>query len=101
MVLVRALMNFLVAGALIGILAVTLAGPKLITWDNTAGNGDGMCLCGIAAGRGADTLITWQMRGTAGGAALGVAVGALVLFKRRKTAAAATPASPPPAAGAA
>ena len=51
MVLFRAVLNFMVAGALLGILAVTLMGPKLIIWDNTAGAGDGMCMCGIAAGR--------------------------------------------------
>lgn len=100
MALLRAVLNFVVAGALVGILAVTLAGPKLITWDNTAGNGDGMCMCGIAAGRGADTLITYQMRGVAGGALLGAIGGAVILLQRRKKVAS-TPAAPPPAAPAA
>lgn len=97
MALFRAVLNFLVAGALLGILAVTLMGPKLITWDNTAGNGDGMCLCGIAAGRGADTLITYQMRGVGGGAALGAVLGLVVMLQRRKKGGT-TPAAPPPAA---
>jgi hypothetical protein len=86
MVLFRAVLSFMVAGALLGILSVTLMGPKLITWDNTAGNGDGMCLCGIAAGRGADTLITYQLRGVGGGAALGTILGVLVVIQRRKRA---------------
>ncbi len=86
MVLFRAVLSFMVAGALLGILSVTLMGPKLITWDNTAGNGDGMCLCGIAAGRGADTLITYQLRGVGGGAAMGTILGVLVVIQRRKRA---------------
>ena len=99
MVLFRAVLNFMVAGALVGILGVTLMGPKLITWDNTAGNGDGMCLCGIAAGRGADTLITYQMRGVGGGAVLGTIVGLVVMIQRRRKGGSA-PAAPPPAAAA-
>jgi len=86
MVLFRAVLSFMVAGALLGILSVTLMGPKLITWDNTAGNGDGMCLCGIAVGRGADTLITYQLRGVGGGAVLGAILGVLVVIQRRKRA---------------
>lgn len=100
MAVLRAVLNFVVAGALVGILTVTLVGPKLITWDNTAGNGDGMCMCGIAAGRGADTLITYQMRGVAGGALLGAIAGAVILLQRRKKVAS-TPAAPPPATPAA
>jgi hypothetical protein len=93
MILFRAVLSFMVAGALLGILSVTLMGPKLITWDNTAGNGDGMCLCGLAAGRGADTLITYQMRGVGGGAALGTILGLVVVLQRRKKAG--TTAAPP------
>ncbi len=94
MAFLRAVLNFVVAGALAGILGVTLMGPKLIEWDNTAGQGDGMCICGITAKRGADTLITYQMRGTAAGAALGLLGGVVFFVKRRKAAppAAATPA---------
>lgn len=92
--IVRAVLNFVVAGALVGILAVTLLGPNMIKWDNTAGSGDGMCLCGIAAGRGADTIITYQMRGVAAGALLGAIVGAVVLVRRRKVAPVTPPAVP-------
>jgi hypothetical protein len=82
----RAVLNFVVAGALAGILVVTLIGPRFIEWDNTAGNGAGMCICGVQARVGADTLITYQMRGTVLGAALGVVVGvAYVLMRRRST----------------
>lgn len=92
MAIMRAVFNFVVAGAFIGILGMTLAGPELITWDNTAGNGDGMCNCGIAAGRGAATLITYQMRGTAVGALVGAIAAAVFIAKRRKVEPA--PASP-------
>jgi hypothetical protein len=96
MILFRAVLNFIVAGALLGILTVTLLGPKIITWDNTAGAGDGMCLCGIAAGRGADTLITYQMRGVGGGAVLGALLGLGVMIQRRRTGST-TPGVPPQA----
>lgn len=99
MALFRAVLNFLVAGALLGILSVTLMGPKLIIWDNTAGAGDGMCMCGIAAGRGADTLITYQMRGVGGGAVVGTIIGLVVMIQRRRKGGT-TPAAPPPAAAA-
>jgi hypothetical protein len=94
MAFLRAVLNFVVAGALAGILTITLAGPRLIEWDNTAGQGDGMCICGITAKRGADTLVTYQMRGTAGGALLGLAGGVFFFVRRRKGG------SPTPPAGA-
>lgn len=99
--LIRLVMNFVVGGALVGILTVTLVGPKLITWDNTAGTGDGLCMCGIAAGRGADTLITYQMRGVGVGAVVGGLVGVVVAVQRRRRGAGSTvpPAAPPPVAG--
>lgn len=100
MALMRAVLNFAVAGALIGILSVTLAGPSMIGWDNTAGNGDGMCICGPTARRGADTLITYQMRGVAGGSILFAIAGTVFMLKRRKKVGS-TPAAPPPAAPAA
>jgi hypothetical protein len=85
MAFLRAVLNFVVAGALAGILSLTLTGPKFIEWDNTAGQGDGMCICGITAKRGADTLITYQMRGTAAGAGLGLLAGIIFFVKRRKS----------------
>lgn len=85
MAILRAVLNFVVAGALVGILLVTLMGPKLIEWDNTAGQADGMCMCGITAKRGADTLVTYQMRGVAGGALVGAILGAVVMVRRRKS----------------
>ncbi|MBE2249459.1 MAG: hypothetical protein IAE78_07895 [Myxococcus sp.] len=96
MALLRAVLNFTVAGALLGILAVTLLGPRLIIWDNTAGSGDGMCMCGIAAGRGAETLITYQMRGVGGGAAAGALLGTLVMVQRKRKAKRVLAATPPP-----
>lgn len=89
MVSLRALLNFVVAGALLGILVVTLVGPNFIAWDNTAGAATAMCLCGETARLGANTLITYQMRGVGGGAVLGAIAGAIFLMKRRKSGAAA------------
>lgn len=105
MAILRAVLNFVVAGALVGILAVTLMGPTLIEWDNTAGQADGMCMCGITAKRGANTLITYQMRGVAGGALLFAVLGAVVLVQRRrklgKTPPPTTPSTPAPPTAAA
>ncbi|MBL8939846.1 MAG: hypothetical protein JNM69_35150 [Archangium sp.] len=97
MALMRAVLNFVVAGALVGILGVTLAGPSMIGWDNTAGNGDGMCICGPTARRGAETLITYQMRGVAGGSLVFAIAGTVFLLKRRKKVASTPPAAPPAA----
>ncbi len=96
MVSLRALLNFVVAGALLGILLVTLIGPNYIAWDNTAGAASAMCLCGETARLGANTLVTYQMRGTGAGALVGAIVGAVFLIKRKKKAPeAAAPAAPP------
>jgi hypothetical protein len=91
MVSLRALLNFIVAGALVGILVVTLVGPNFIAWDNTAGAASAMCLCGETARLGANTLITYQMRGVGGGALLGAIAGAVFLMKRKKPAKPAAP----------
>ncbi len=93
MVSFRAVLSFAVAGALLGILLVTFTGPGFIGWDNTAGNGNGMCICGITARQGAETLIAYQMRGTAGGAVLGLIAGMAFLIIRRKRGTSAPPAA--------
>lgn len=93
MVSLRALLNFVVAGALLGILLVTLVGPNYIAWDNTAGAASAMCLCGETARLGANTLITYQMRGVAAGALVGAIIGAIFLIKRGKKKKAVEPAA--------
>jgi ABC-type Fe3+-siderophore transport system permease subunit len=91
----RAVLSSSVGGALLGILLVSLVGPKYIQWDTTAGGVAAMCLCAETARSGADRIISYQMTGCAVGAALGAVAGIVLLVVRRKQLPAATP---PPAA---
>jgi ABC-type Fe3+-siderophore transport system permease subunit len=91
----RTVLSSSVGGALLGILLVSLVGPKYIQWDSTAGGVSAMCLCAETARQGADRIISLQMTGCAVGAVLGAIVGAAFLVLRRKKLPAATP---PPAA---
>ncbi|HEY1088278.1 MAG TPA: hypothetical protein VGE37_11305, partial [Archangium sp.] len=73
--------------------------PNYIRWDNTLGSGkDGMCICSEQALLGAKTLVSYQMTGTAVGAALGLIAGiAWVIVRRNKKPAEATTTTPPAA----
>lgn len=91
MLFLRTVMNFVVAGALVGVLSVTILGPRFIQWDNTVGGGNNaMCICSEKARQGADTIIGYQMNGLAIGAAVGL-IGGIAWFvvRRKKLAAAA------------
>jgi hypothetical protein len=88
MALVRVVLNFMVAGALAGVLLVSLLGPKYIAWDNTPGSGaSAMCICQEVARQGADRIVSYQMTGCVAGAVLGAILGAVFVFMRRKAAA--------------
>jgi hypothetical protein len=85
MALIRAVLNFMVAGALLGVLSVSVVGPRFIEWDNTAGSGSAaMCLCRDQARLGADKLVSYQMQGCAAGAVLGMLMGVVFMMVRRK-----------------
>jgi hypothetical protein len=87
MALVRVVLNFMVAGALAGVLLVSLVGPKYIAWDNTPGSGaSAMCICQEVARQGADRIVSYQMTGCAAGAVVGALLGGVFLFMRRKAA---------------
>ena len=87
MATLRLLLNFMVGGALLGVLMVSLVGPKYIAWDNTPGSGaNAMCICSEVALQGAQRMISYQMTGCAVGAALGLGLGGLYLFMKRKAA---------------
>lgn len=87
----RTVLSAMVGGALVGILLVSLLGPKYIQWDTTAGGVAAMCLCAETARSGADRLLSYQMTGCAVGAGLGVLAGVVFLVLRRKQLPAATP----------
>lgn len=95
MKLARLVLNFVVVGALLGVLAVSLLGPTYIQWDTTGGSGsDPRCLCAETARQGADRIIHYQMLGLAAGAGLGLVAGiALGIVRRKKAPAEAPPAS--------
>ena len=89
---VRAVLNFVVAGALFAVLVASWVGPRFIAWDNTPGSGvDAMCLCSQQALQGAQWMIAYQMRGCAIGAGLGLVAGVAFVILRRKRAAALPP----------
>lgn len=93
---VRVVLNFIVAFALGAVLLSSWLGPTYIRWDNTLGSGkDGMCICSEQALLGAQTLVAYQMRGTATGAAIGLVAGLGYVVWRRKVAKDATKAAPP------
>lgn len=103
----RTVMNFVVAGALLGVLSVTILGPGYIQWDSSVpgDSADARCLCSERARYGADRIITYQMRGLAVGSGLGLAAGIAFHVIRRKRAReaaagadASTTTAPPPAA---
>ncbi len=85
MAFIRVVLNFMVGGALLGVLAVSLIGPKYIAWDNTPGSGaSAMCICQEVARQGADRMISYQMTGCAAGAIVGAILGGVFMFLRRK-----------------
>jgi hypothetical protein len=90
------MLNFMVAFALIGVLAVTLVYPKYKAWDNTPGTGTALCNCADVTRQTADGLIAAQMTGCASGAVLGAVLGAVFGLRRKKQPAEAAP-SPAPA----
>jgi len=85
MALVRLVLNFMVAGALLGVLAASLIGPKFIAWNNTTEAPNAMCICHEVARQGADTMIRYQMTWCAGGAVLGAIIGGVYVAMRKKT----------------
>lgn len=100
MAFLRFLMTFAVAGALAGVLAVTVGYPRYMAWDNTPTMGKALCDCADTTRQTADRLINAQMTGCAAGAGVGLVGGVVVAYLRRKkkaATAAATPAAPPAA----
>lgn len=93
MILVRVVLNFMVGGALLGVLLASLIGPRFIAWNNTTEAPNAMCICHEVARQGADTMIRYQMTWCAGGAVVGAIVGGVFLAMRKKT----LPATPPAA----
>jgi len=84
MAMLRVLLNFVVAGALLGGLVATLSAPRFLTWDNTPGMGTALCNCADVTRQTAGKLINAQMTGCAVGAGLGLIAGIAFKVMRRK-----------------
>ena len=95
MATLRTLLNFVVAGALLGVLAASYLGPKYIAWDNTTSVGGAQCPCADSSRQGAIRQVYYQLDSAGVGAALGLASGGLLVWMRRKKAAAAATTPPP------
>ena len=95
----RTILNFVVAGAMLGVFAATLILSRFIVWNNTAATA-ALCNCEDTSRQAVDRLVNGQMTGCAAGAGLGLVAGVVFLSMRRKKAQAAPPAKavpPPPA----
>lgn len=83
----RTVLNFVVFGAMIGILIASYMGPGYVEWDNRTGAADGgMCLCSKKAREGADRLLGFQMEAAAAGGGVGVLMSIGYLLWRRSKA---------------
>jgi hypothetical protein len=82
--LLRVVLNFVVAGALLGVLAATLIAPRYMAWDNTPGQGKALCDCADTTRQTADRLVSAQLSSCAGGAVLGGLLGVAFVVVRRK-----------------
>lgn len=88
----RAVLNFVVGGALLGVLATTLLFPRYMAWDNTPGQGKALCDCAETTRQTADRLVNAQLTGCAVGAVVGAAGGiAFTVVRRKKKGAAEAP----------
>jgi hypothetical protein len=95
MAMLRTLLNFVVAGALVGITAASFIGPRFLTWYNQPGQGKALCDCADNTRQTADQLIHYQLIGGGSGAGIGLVGGiAFAVMRRKKGAAQATPAAP-------
>lgn len=80
----RAVLSFVVASALLAVLAVSWKGPDFIAWNNTVATGTGQCICSETALLGARYIISYQMTGCAVGAVMGLILGIVFVVVRRK-----------------
>jgi hypothetical protein len=99
MAFLRTILNFVVAGALLGLLAATLAFPRFSVWYNTPAT-KALCDCAETTRQTAEALINAQLTSCAVGAGLGLVGGGVFVSMRRKKAKAKekVPSAPAPSA---
>jgi hypothetical protein len=94
---VRTILNFVVAGALLGVLLATVGYPRLSGRYNIPANN--MCFCVEEARQSAEALINAQMKSCLAGAVVGAVAGiAFVAMRRKKALAAASVSAAPTSA---
>ena len=96
MAMLRTLLNFVVAGALLGVLGASYLGPKYIEWDNTTSVHGAQCPCADSSRQGAVRQVYYQLQWCGVGGGIGLAGGIAVVVLRRKKAVATAPAAPAP-----
>lgn len=98
MAALKTILNFFLAGALLGALGASYFGPKYIAWDNTTAVGGAQCPCADSSRQGAVRLVYYQLYSGGAGGGLGLAAGIAWAVSRRKklppASSAAAPASP-------
>jgi len=93
----KTLLNFVLAGTLLGALVASWVGPHAIGWYNeTPLATQTMCNLPEVVRNVTSQLLTWQVIGAGIGAAVFLALG--ILFTLRMNKKARPPSSPPPAA---
>ncbi len=95
----RRVFNFVVFGALVGVVATSWLGPKYLAWDNSPTFGKALCDCAEVTRQTATKLMGFQMTGLGAGAVFGFLAGVASLFllkgKKKEMTAVATTASKP------
>ncbi len=99
MAFVRTVFNFVVAGALFGVITASFVMPKYLTWDNTTGMpGKALCDCADCAKVTTSRFLSGQITGGGVGSGLGAVAGIAWVMVRRKKGAVSPPGVPPAAA---
>ena len=97
MAFVRAVLNFVVAGVLVGVLAASWIGPRFLTWYNAPGASTTLaqCQCAELTRQVADEILGYQLKGGVTGGGAGLALGIGFMVWRRKAAKARAAGMPP------
>jgi hypothetical protein len=92
MATVKTLVSWISAGALLGLFAASLIGPKYLGWYNAPGLGQALCDCMKMTDEITSKLLALQVEGAAGGAVIFLVLGVMMEVRRRKKPPTAAPA---------